>query len=87
MENLYFNIMVTLNDTNYQWHDPQVRDNIEFSIPVEFFDPKNFSAFVDGRVKSLIKQFPAVKAEFEQKQENERLMEEKEKAKVEEAPF
>jgi hypothetical protein len=80
LETLHFEIRLVMNKGNYTWSEPRVEEDIEFTIPLNLFNEKNFSTLVQKHVQELVKNYPEAvekwEAEHEDKGEDEEEKEE-----------
>lgn len=79
LKTLHISITITLNESTYNWDDPQVNTRISFPIPLVMFEPKRLVDIISQHVKDVEAAFPDAVIEYtRQKAEEERVAKEKE---------
>jgi uridine kinase len=71
MKFIHIQVNMQYNENSYGWNDPKVREDFNFSIPVDALDAKALALCIANTVKSMGDKFPIAVAEYEAKQAEE----------------
>lgn len=78
---LHVQLTITLNNSEYNWYDPQIQSQLNFDIPQELFNSASFAKAIDARIVQLEKDFPQAITDYEARQKREREKEAEAEAK------
>lgn len=72
---LHFRLNVIINEEDYGWRNPEVRKEIEFSIPADLFSSTLLRTKIDKEIAEAIKEYPETKLAYEAEEAAKKLAE------------